>query len=91
MVTTKLKYMVWEPETAEEDEGTLIDALSAEYAAEEWAQQSDAEGDYCIIQGSSAICMVKPVGDGHTGRGAYEIKYFRVSGETVNRYTANEV
>jgi hypothetical protein len=91
MITTKLKFMVWSPEHSDEDESMTVDAFSADDAAETWAERFDADGDYIIVGGESIICMVKPIGDGHTGRNSHEIKYFRVGGETVNRYSADEV
>lgn len=88
-------FKVWNPENSdEEDVGQEIEALDAAAAAEKWAELDDANDcGYYIAQhpDDPTMCMVKPIGDGHLGHNGYNLRYFRVRGERVNRYTASEV
>jgi len=72
-----------EPEY-DEDHWEQIYAIDEETAAEEWADKTDAEGDYSIVDGSPAIVLIRKYGETET-------KKFEVTGETVPEYRANEI
>lgn len=76
-------YMMWRPENAEtEADAKKIHGTSPEDAIERWADRDDADGDYCIVNGSEATVMVKDsVG---------VVTRWVVSGEAVPTYTARE-
>jgi len=77
-------WRVWEADSHGEDEdGERIYALDAEQAAEKWADETDAYGDYTIIGGSEATVRVTPDGGGET-------VWFAVSGESP-QYHARKV
>lgn len=87
-----LKYKVWNPEHAEEVDALIVEAISPCAAAEEWAEKDDIDDcEYYIVEhpDTTTMCLVKPTGDGHIG--THDITYFRVRGERVNVYTADEV
>ena len=65
------------------EEAGTAHGMDAEDAAENWAEEDDAGGDYTIIGGSPArIRLTSPKG---------EVTEFVVEGESVPRYTAREV
>jgi len=80
------QWCVWNPEhDPGHEHARPIHALNAEFAAEKWAEQEDGGGDYTIVSGSPEVVHVKPWGeDGPVQR-------FRVSGEMVAQYSADEI
>ena len=65
-------------------DAATVHALSAQYAAEEWASSHDSNGDYDIVGGSEATVRVRPKGEDGLGL------EFIVTGETVPEYHARE-
>lgn len=80
------KFIVWDPEDGEMAEvGHEVRAADHESAAEEWADQTDCERSYCILNGNDVVVHVVLLGEP-----AETAKRFRVSGESVPQYHAEE-
>jgi len=78
-------FFVWcDRHHGEHDEGDRVHAFDAQSAAEEWADQTDSDGDYVILSGSPAAVRVTAVEGG-------EQQWFEVTGESCPRYTAHEM
>lgn len=79
------KFIVWCKDRGEDsvEDGSAYFAFDAECAAEEWAEDFDA-GDFTIIGGNSEVVSVQNVQTG-------EVSRYRVSGETVAQYSAEEL
>jgi hypothetical protein len=77
-------YEVWSPDFGEERTDALaVGAVSPCFAAEEWAEVTDREGDYVIANGKSP-CVVCVAEKGTT---IAPVEYI-VWGEIETRYTA---
>ena len=79
----KPAYMVWNESESDEENARKIHAVDAEDAAERWADEYDSAGDYTIVGGSEENVSVRSP-DG-------KLTKFRVSGETVAKYSATEI
>ncbi|MCZ6868075.1 MAG: hypothetical protein O7G84_01065 [Gammaproteobacteria bacterium] len=79
-------FLVWYEGHGDDPEvdHDVVHSHDAESAAEKWAEESDGQGDYTIVQGSDETVKVRPR-DG----GAWET--WTVSGETVAQYSATKV
>ena len=76
-------FLVWESENDETD-AREVRAFDEESAAEKWAEEDDCNSaEYDIISGNDVEVTVKAP-DG-------TIKKFKVSGESVPQYHADEV
>jgi len=75
-------FACW-PDREGDDGHTPIRAWSAETAAEKFAEQYDARGDYTIIGGDKARVKVWQDG-GH-------VTWFKIAGEAVPEYTAEVI
>jgi hypothetical protein len=80
-----MKFLVWCPAEGEtrEDASTHA-AADAQDAAIAWAQEYDA-GEYSLLEGSSADCLVAPED------GSAEPVRYRCTGEVEPSYWAEEV
>lgn len=78
------KYIVWRPDYGQTmEDGREIEALCADYAAQDWAQRDDCESaDYLIVGGNPAELMALEVGS------TMPPLRFSVSGESVAVYRA---
>lgn len=78
-----MKYVVWNPEHGDREDGREIESHSAEAAVRAWAERDDAESaDYLIVRGNDATVQVW---DGERER------TYIVSGESVPEYRARLV
>jgi hypothetical protein len=81
-------WQFWDDEKDDEKEleeyAETVYAFGHEEAAEEWAEDDDAQGDYTIVGGSETKVKVKKVGEDI-------IKIFEVSGESIPKYSATEI
>lgn len=79
------RWEVWDTDSKREWAQTIY-AGDAEEAAERWAHDEDAQGDYYIIGGSEAkVFVVREDGED------CEIKKFSICGESVPEYHATEL
>lgn len=76
------EWLIWCPETGDEEDAKPVRAHDAESAAVEFAERWDARSDYVILGGSETVFHVK-------GRG--EVYRFAVAGESVPQYTARMI
>lgn len=79
-------WLVWYPDWQgpEPEDAAVVYAVSAEAAAEKWAHDQDADGDYTIIGGSEVQVKVR-------ARGSSDWDEYEVTGETVAQYNARKV
>jgi hypothetical protein len=78
-------FKVWNPDDNDEDGAQTVRASDPEHAAEIWAENDDQwSADYLIVSGRSEPVVTVVAEDGSRTR-------FRVTGETVARYSACEV
>jgi len=79
----KITWLVWEPGCREEVDAIEVIAADAEQAAADYAEWSDGQGDYDILDGNEATVHVRraAVADGTIHR-------FTVTGESVPVYHA---
>ena len=76
------RYLVW---NEDETRGVRVNAMSAEWAAEEWAKIDDYESaEYSIANGSEVVVSVEDVATG-------EVVRFNVRGRIESVYTAYKV
>ena len=68
----------------EEEDGRAVYAIRAKYAAAEFIERWDNGGDYVCIGGDEMEVSVKPLGGG-------DVQVFKVTGEMVPEYWAEEV
>lgn len=83
-----MQYRVWCPDNDESfGDGTRIEAMDPEEAAERWAEHEDSSSaEYSIVAQNSRPIVYVQAADG-TG----SVTHWRVSGETVPAYYACEV
>ena len=75
----------WIHEHGEGDRHTTVHAHEAEYAAEEFMQQYETDcAEYPVLQGDDCVVVVQRMGED-------ERHYFRVSGEYVPTYSAENI
>jgi len=75
------RWFVWRADGSRDD-AILIYADSAQEAAEAWADESDAFGDFEIVNGDDPVVAVQDTDCG--------VSYWVVTGEAVPQYTASQ-
>lgn len=66
------------------DDAFEVYAFDHEEAAEKWADETQCDWDYCLLDGAHIDVQVKSVSDG-------EVKTLRLTGESVPTYSAEEI
>lgn len=91
----KPSWRVWSPDFFEDSsDSNDRRALDAEDAVLLWAEQTDGEGDYTIVQGADVValaCLTSNIDDDGAVIDPGKVQRFTVTGESVPSYNAIEV